>query len=195
MVVELWVWIALLAIVLVMLAVDLFMHRDAHVISVKEAAVHKVLTTTEMLSECERIASGGLTAAIFCASVLDYEPSEITMGKLRSGQDSLTITFKPTSKIIEQIQVPHGPKIGFKLEVGLSEQKAHEIARDYMSRCSLEAIIMNELTTVSSSKHKALGFLKKNMDEKPTALNSKTDIANFITKIIDNATKAAHSKF
>ncbi len=39
MVVELWVWIALLAIVLVMLAVDLFMHRDAHVISVKEAAV------------------------------------------------------------------------------------------------------------------------------------------------------------
>ena len=39
MVVELWVWIALLAIVLVMLAVDLFMHRDAHVISVKEAAI------------------------------------------------------------------------------------------------------------------------------------------------------------
>jgi tellurite resistance protein TerC len=39
MVVELWVWIALLVIVLVMLAVDLFMHRDAHVISVKEAAV------------------------------------------------------------------------------------------------------------------------------------------------------------
>lgn len=39
MVVELWVWIALLVIVLVMLAVDLFMHRDAHVISVKEAAI------------------------------------------------------------------------------------------------------------------------------------------------------------
>lgn len=41
--VELWVWFALLGIVLVMLAVDLFMHRDAHVISVKEAAVWSVI--------------------------------------------------------------------------------------------------------------------------------------------------------
>ncbi len=39
MVVEFWVWIALLVVVLVMLAVDLLMHRDAHVISVKEAAI------------------------------------------------------------------------------------------------------------------------------------------------------------
>lgn len=43
MIVELWVWFALLGIVLVMLAVDLFMHRDAHVISVKEAAVWSVI--------------------------------------------------------------------------------------------------------------------------------------------------------
>ncbi len=39
MVVDLWVWLVLLGIVLAMLAVDLFMHKDAHVISVKEAAV------------------------------------------------------------------------------------------------------------------------------------------------------------
>lgn len=37
--VALWVWGALLAGILAMLAVDLFMHRDAHVIGVKEAAV------------------------------------------------------------------------------------------------------------------------------------------------------------
>lgn len=43
MIVDLWVWFALLGIVLVMLAVDLFMHRDAHVISVKEAAVWSVI--------------------------------------------------------------------------------------------------------------------------------------------------------
>ena len=39
MVVDLWVWLALLGIVLAMLAVDLFMHKDAHIISVKEAAI------------------------------------------------------------------------------------------------------------------------------------------------------------
>ena len=37
--VALWVWVALIAGILAMLAVDLFMHRDAHVISVREAAV------------------------------------------------------------------------------------------------------------------------------------------------------------
>ena len=39
MVVDLWVWLVLLGVVLAMLAVDLFMHKDAHIISVKEAAV------------------------------------------------------------------------------------------------------------------------------------------------------------
>jgi tellurite resistance protein TerC len=37
--VALWVWAALIVGILAMLAVDLFMHRDAHVIGVREAAV------------------------------------------------------------------------------------------------------------------------------------------------------------
>lgn len=37
--VSLWVWGALLGLVLVMLAVDLFMHRKAHIIGVREAAI------------------------------------------------------------------------------------------------------------------------------------------------------------
>ncbi|MEY3732827.1 MAG: tellurium resistance protein TerC [Actinomycetota bacterium] len=37
--VALWVWGALLVGILAMLAVDLFMHRDAHIIGVKEAAI------------------------------------------------------------------------------------------------------------------------------------------------------------
>ena len=39
MIVPLWAWFAVLGVILVMLAVDLFAHRDAHVISVKEAAI------------------------------------------------------------------------------------------------------------------------------------------------------------
>ena len=41
--VALWVWGALLVGILAMLAVDLFMHRDAHVIGVKEAAVWSLI--------------------------------------------------------------------------------------------------------------------------------------------------------
>lgn len=37
--VSLWAWVAVLGAILAMLALDLFMHRDAHVISVREAAI------------------------------------------------------------------------------------------------------------------------------------------------------------
>jgi tellurite resistance protein TerC len=40
--VALWVWLALIAVILAMLAVDLFMHRDAHEIGVREAAIWSV---------------------------------------------------------------------------------------------------------------------------------------------------------
>lgn len=41
--VSLWVWVALVVGILAMLAVDLFMHRDAHVIGVREAAGWSVI--------------------------------------------------------------------------------------------------------------------------------------------------------
>lgn len=44
--VPLWAWGAFLAVVLVMLAVDLFAHRDAHVISAKEAAIWSAVWIT-----------------------------------------------------------------------------------------------------------------------------------------------------
>ena len=44
--VPLWAWSAVLALILVMLAVDLFAHRTAHVVSVKEAAVWSAIWVT-----------------------------------------------------------------------------------------------------------------------------------------------------
>ena len=41
--VPLWAWFAVLGVILVMLAVDLFAHRDAHVIKVEEAAIWSAL--------------------------------------------------------------------------------------------------------------------------------------------------------
>ncbi|MCY7402579.1 MAG: TerC family protein [Nocardioides sp.] len=44
--VPLWAWAAVLAVILVMLAIDLFAHRTAHVVSVKEAAVWSAIWVT-----------------------------------------------------------------------------------------------------------------------------------------------------
>ncbi len=37
--VPLWMWPAVLAVILIMLAVDLFAHRNAHVVRMREAAI------------------------------------------------------------------------------------------------------------------------------------------------------------
>ena len=41
--VPLWLWIAVLGVILLMLAIDLFAHREAHVIGVREAAVWSII--------------------------------------------------------------------------------------------------------------------------------------------------------
>lgn len=150
--------------------------------------LHDVQTTAEMLRECEIIANRGVSGAIFCASVLDYEPSEKTLGKLRSGQDNLTISFKPTPKIIEKIQVPNNWKIGFKLEVGLSEEKIKQIASQYITKYSLKALIVNELTAVSASKHTATACVAEKNTIVTKRLKSKMEIARFITGLLAQQT-------
>ena len=44
--VELWMWFSVLGLILVMLAIDLFAHRKAHEISVKEAAYWSLFWVT-----------------------------------------------------------------------------------------------------------------------------------------------------
>ncbi len=43
-----------------------------------------VATTSEMLGACVKADADGLFAGIFAASVLDFEPSQKTAGKIRS---------------------------------------------------------------------------------------------------------------
>lgn len=157
-------------------------------------SIRLVATTTEMLQECKTAESEGLCGGIFCASVLDYEPSEKTMGKLKSGRDNLTITFKPTPKIIEQVSIQSGAKIGFKLEVGLSEARAKTLADEYISKYRLTALIVNELTAVSDRDHKATAFLAGKGHEIQHTLESKAEIAVFIAGLIAQHARADHLK-
>jgi len=158
------------------------------------SSLRLVTTTAEMLRECKTAESSGLCGGIFCASVLDYEPSEKTLGKLKSGHDNLTITFKPTPKIIDQVTIKSGAKIGFKLEVGLSEARAKTLADEYISKYKLTALIANELTAVSDRDHKATAFLAETATERPRNLSSKSDIAVFIANLIETHARVDRSK-
>ncbi|MCX6124353.1 MAG: hypothetical protein NTV34_06330 [Proteobacteria bacterium] len=146
-------------------------------------AMIPVTTTTELLSACKSAALLGLSGGVFCASVLDYEPSESKSGKIKSNQENLQITLKPTPKIIGQIGLPGKPKIGFKLEVGLTATRAKEIAVDYQSKYKLSALIANDFSQVSSASHQAWAIAGA-VD--PTRCLSKQEIAHWITQHIAN---------
>ena len=70
--------------------------------------------------------------AIFSAAVADYRPLQQQPGKLGSGQPELTLTLKPTQKVVELWRQAHpeGELISFKLESGLSDEALVAVARD-----------------------------------------------------------------
>lgn len=157
------------------------------------SSLKSVLTTNEMMLECQNAAANsGLAAAIFCASVLDYEPTQRTIGKIKSGRDTLSVDFKPTPKIIETINIQNNLKVGFKLEVGLGEKHEQRIAEEYIQKYKLAAIIVNELSAVSSTKHEANAFQKDaNGTLRSTALHSKAGIARFVIQLLNDTFKPA----
>ncbi len=140
-----------------------------------------IRTTREMLATAKEAEVSGLAGAVFCASVLDYEPSEKSMGKIKSGRQNLSVNFTPTPKIIGDVHLDHKPKIGFKLETGLSVDELKLIANEYIAKYNLTMLITNELSSVSESSHHAFAFTK---DGSMTELKSKADIARFIANAI-----------
>ncbi|PRC59059.1 tellurium resistance protein TerC, partial [Mycobacterium sp. ITM-2017-0098] len=46
MAVPLWAWAAVLGVIVVMLAIDLFAHREAHVVGIREAAAWSAVWVT-----------------------------------------------------------------------------------------------------------------------------------------------------
>ena len=147
-----------------------------------------VLTTGDMLAACNDASSQGLAGGIFCASVLDYEPTVKTSGKIKSGRSSLSVSFKPTPKIIELISLPGLTKIGFKLEVGLSESEAEDIAKNYIQKYQLTMLITNELSAVTAETHHAIAFSKNGTH---ATLNSKSEIAQHISKHLSQVASTA----
>lgn len=115
-----------------------------------------VETNEDMLSALQAACQDiNIKGAIYAASVLDFVPKSRLAGKISSNLESLTIECVPTQKIIAQVS-PQGPiKIGFKLEVGLTPERAENLAAQYAQRYALSAVIINDLADVDRQRHQA----------------------------------------
>jgi phosphopantothenoylcysteine decarboxylase/phosphopantothenate--cysteine ligase len=95
------------------------------------------------------------SAAIFAASVLDFEPEVKLHGKLRSTNDAPNIKLKKTAKLLALAPADLRTKIAFKLEVGGSDLELDQLAAEYAHAYSCSMVITNRLNQVSNSAHLA----------------------------------------
>jgi phosphopantothenoylcysteine decarboxylase/phosphopantothenate--cysteine ligase len=124
------------------------------------------LTNEEMEEQALSAVNAGAQAAVMAASVLDYTPRSKQAGKIKSDQTNLSVEFDQTSKIISNINPTTGIKVGFKLETGLTDQRAKEIAESYIPKYGLSLFVLNDLADVSASDHKAIIYDRRMQEVK-----------------------------
>ncbi|MGL4852397.1 MAG: bifunctional phosphopantothenoylcysteine decarboxylase/phosphopantothenate--cysteine ligase CoaBC [Phocaeicola sp.] len=90
-------------------------------------------------------------AAILCAAVADFTPQEVATNKLKRGEESLTISLKPTQDIaaaLGKLKRSNQRLVGFALETDQEELNA----QSKLERKNLDFIVLNSLN------HKGAGF-------------------------------------
>lgn len=145
----------------------------------------KVVTNDDMESALKDIlASQPIAAAVLAAAVLDFVPSEKKSGKIKSKDTEtghnieMSLKLIATKKIIKDVNIKSGIKVGFKLEAELNEEKARNLAQRYLKEYNLSFLVANSIYEVGPTNHKA--FLCERSVQEIKQAFSKTEIANAI---------------
>lgn len=146
-----------------------------------------VETNDDMERAIKAALAQGACASVLAASVLDFAPETKQSGKIKSAtNETLTVTLNRTKKLISEIKTKI--KVGFKLETGLTDAKAVDLAQEYIKKYDLSMFVVNDLSDVGESKHLARTFDGK--DSIGTAVTGKSKLAQTICQhIIDRAGK------
>lgn len=104
------------------------------------------------------VGSGGYDAMVHSAAVSDYEPVEVSAGKLSSEAEELVIRLRRTPKIVDEVKKldPSVLLVKFKLEVGKPEEELIRIARESAQRSRADLMVANDLTGLGEGRHAAL---------------------------------------
>lgn len=106
------------------------------------------------------LSSNEYDAVVHLAAVSDFSPVSQS-GKISSENESLVIEMKRTAKIISSLREWSKNKealiLGFKLTVNTEPKKRQEIASELIKNNSLNGVISNDLSEISTEAHK--GFL------------------------------------
>jgi phosphopantothenoylcysteine decarboxylase/phosphopantothenate--cysteine ligase len=158
-----------------------------------------VETNDEMQKAAAHALAQGAQGAVLAASVLDFAPRARQAGKIKSKDHlgGLTVELVSTSKIIAGLSPAAGVKVGFKLETGLTEERARAIAADYMPRYGLSLFVANDLADVDTRRHRALVFAAgpsgQPLPGAPALAESKAAVAGLVADHVAGAL-ASHGR-
>jgi phosphopantothenoylcysteine decarboxylase/phosphopantothenate--cysteine ligase len=98
-----------------------------------------------------------IAAAVLAAAVLDYVPAAVHDGKLPSG-GALRVDLVPAPRVMAALieAAPDLPVVGFKLEFGRTDEHLVHVARTYIERYGLSAVLANDSKRMTAGRHPAL---------------------------------------
>ncbi|WP_440991136.1 bifunctional phosphopantothenoylcysteine decarboxylase/phosphopantothenate--cysteine ligase CoaBC [Haloarchaeobius baliensis] len=96
-------------------------------------------------------------ALVSVAAIGDYtvDPAE---EKIRSGQDELSLTLSPTTKLLDTVRAEHPDlrMVGFKTETSGDDAAMVDAARETASRAGLAFVVANDASVMGSESSRAL---------------------------------------
>ena len=119
-----------------------------------------VVTVLDVLQglQAELTAPERQDALVHAMAVLDYVPQQTAARKVPSGKETWDVRLVRTPKIIRQVKVwsPRTFLVGFKLEVGVADERLREIALASMRASRADLMVANDITRIRDEQHPAL---------------------------------------
>ena len=88
-------------------------------------------------------------------AVLDFQPERLSKIKTKTKDGVWNLKLVPTKKIIQQIKKwdPNIFLVGFKLEVGISQEKLFAAAKRLLRQSRANLVLANQLTEGADAQH------------------------------------------
>ncbi len=120
------------------------------------ATVERVETAAEMRDAVLSHADGA-DALVSAAAISDYTV-QTAQSKLRSGQETVTLRLRPTSKLLDTVRAerPDLTMVGFKAETDGDDTAIHERARELQQRVGLSFVVGNDAGVMGETDTRAL---------------------------------------
>jgi len=121
---------------------------------------------------------------IHSMAVLDYVPEAPRRDKVRSGREEWQVRLVKTPKVIKMIRelAPWAFLVGFKLEVGTSEEELIGIAHRWILANKADLVVANDLLQIERGNH--VGYLVNPEGKVLARAEGKEEIAKSLVEII-----------